>query len=485
MRRSKLGLIFALALGVTAALLVWNYTQRLQTQVQQASEQAAAQARQEQVDVLVAGQDIPAHTKLTPDMLKVIKVAKPDRLPDALTQVADADGKTVQFPIASGEQILPSKFIVVQVDNGLSYVIPAGQRAVSVKVSEDVDAGGLIQPGDKVDVLGTFSKETMGKDMTAIILQNVEVLAIAQAYEGQPDSTAPTATDNVAGKLPNVPLAGGPTPTPVPPKPKTQPQAKTATLAVTPEEAERLILAQANGTLNLALRPAKDTSTVDLPEATLSQIMAPVQQPALQVLSVQFSPTTAKPGDTLKIQIAVKNTSNKPIQTQDPKPGFTYVQGQTYFSQNFPSQNGKWRVGVSYDGHPSAPFPYRWGLGGDLAPGATATITGYIKLTYDFQPTNFWVGAIQEPATVVQDNVGTTLITVTPTTQAVVSVDAANVRSGPDIASSVIEKLNYGTQVPILGQEKDWYQVKLPDGKVGFVAAGWIVAPGALPPPKQ
>jgi N-acetylmuramoyl-L-alanine amidase len=69
---------------------------------------------------------------------------------------------------------------------------------------------------------------------------------------------------------------------------------------------------------------------------------------------------------------------------------------------------------------------------------------------------------------------------------AVVSVDAANVRSGPDISSSVIDQLKYGTQVPIVGQQQDWFKVKLPDGREGFVAAGWIIAPtgaSAGPPP--
>jgi hypothetical protein len=139
-------------------------------------------------------------------------------------------------------------------------------------------------------------------------------------------------------------------------------------------------------------------------------------------------------------------------------------------------------VGLSFDGHPSAPFPYRWGFVGELAPGAQTTISGSVKMTYDVKPTNFWVGLIQEPDTVLQDNEGTTLITVLPSNVAVVSVDAANVRSGPDLASSVLTKLPYGTEVPILGQEKDWFKVKLADGREGYVAAGWIIAPEDVKP---
>ena len=75
----------------------------------------------------------------------------------------------------------------------------------------------------------------------------------------------------------------------------------------------------------------------------------------------------------------------------------------------------------------------------------------------------------------LQNNVGTTLVTVVPTNVAVIAVDVANVRSGPTIDASVIAQVKYGTELPILGQDKDWYKVKLPDGKEGWVAAGWIV----------
>ena len=41
----------------------------------------------------------------------------------------------------------------------------------------------------------------------------------------------------------------------------------------------------------------------------------------------------------------------------------------------------------------------------------------------------------------------------------------------------VIAQVEYGTQMPIIGQQADWYRVKLSDGREGYVAAGWIVAP--------
>ena len=487
----KVGVIFSLILGLVAAMLVWNYNQQVQLKLSQANKPAPAQVT---VPVVIAKQDIPAHSLLNPSLVEVSQVPPGLKLPDAVTKVDDVSGKTTQYPIARGEQILPMKFAAPVVSHGLADVIPAGKLAVSFEINEFTAAGGMLIPGDHIDVLVTLSAKAAGKDLTEIILQNIDVLAVAQTYVGENISnpSAPAAIQTAAHAIPGAaagastppasPAAPGAAPAPAsssPQSPAIQPGAKTVTLALTPEQAERMILAEQQGRLAYALRSTNDTTTVDIPEATLSTIRSPLQSQIAEITGVSMSPTNARAGDTLTVTITVKNTSTEVIHTQGPDPKFTYVQGQTFFSQNFASQAGKLRVGVSFDGHPSIDFPYRWGLGGDLAPGASTTVVGYIKLTYDMKPTNFWAGLIEEPATILQDNEGTTLISVLPDNVAVVSVDAANVRSGPDLASSVIGQLGYGTEVPILGQEKDWFKVKMPDGRQGFVAAGWIIAPQA------
>ena len=55
--------------------------------------------------------------------------------------------------------------------------------------------------------------------------------------------------------------------------------------------------------------------------------------------------------------------------------------------------------------------PYRWGLGADLAPGASVTVTGYITLT-TARTTSYWVGLVEEHVRWWQDKVGTATITV-------------------------------------------------------------------------
>lgn len=473
-RRSILILAFALVLGLSSAGLVYNYMQQMQRQTQEAEKKALEQV--ETVAVVVAKQDIPVRTQITDNMVEVAQYPVQAKLPQALSEIEEAVGQVTRVSIVAGEQLLPSKFGAQRGDAGLTYVIPPNKRAVSIAVSEVVTSGGLILPGDVVDVIAVFDAKSMGKDMATYILQGIEVLAVAQTMPGEsvPETTAvQQAERNVGG------LAGQPAPTATAKdEPKAQPQAKTVTLSVSPEEAQRLVLAEAYGKLRLALRPAKDATLVNLPEATLSTVRSPVQADAALITAVNITPATMRAGETLKVEITVKNTSNQTIQSQGPNPEFTYVQGQTFYSQNFPSQDGRWRVAVGFDGSASAPLPYRWGLGGDLPPGASTTVVGYIKMTHDVKSSNFWAALVSEPATVVQNNVGTTLVSVTPSNVAVVAVDVANIRSGPTTDASTIAQVPYGTELPILGQDKDWYKIKLEDGREGYIAAGWIVGAG-------
>src|SRR5207302_8902723 len=63
----------------------------------------------------------------------------------------------------------------------LADMIPAGLRAMSLTLTELDGAGGLIVPGQHIDVVAVFKKDTLGKDESLIMLQDVLVLAVAQA----------------------------------------------------------------------------------------------------------------------------------------------------------------------------------------------------------------------------------------------------------------------------------------------------------------
>jgi pilus assembly protein CpaB len=479
-------LALALVLGAVAAVGVYLYVGSVQQNAQrtaQATAQQAAAAAVTRARVVVAKASLPAQTPLTPDTVEVRDVATEAVQPNAATSMNEVSGKVLSVPVAAGEQILNHRLANPEQPDVKKFadLVPAGKRAMSVTFTELSTAGGLIAPGDHVDVIGVFNKNTLGKDQSMILLQDVQVLAVAQTTSadqlprqgGGAQATGQSTNPAQAARLaPNGIPIPQPTPASVPVAPA---QTRTVTLAVDPEAAERLALAEDYGKLRYVVRPGSERTQSSVLPADLSTLASPIQVAAGQIIATEISPTNTKVGDTLEIKITVKNTSDKPLQTMGPSPGFTYVQGQTYFTQQYASDPGKWRVAIGTAGLDATELPYRWGLGGDLAPGATTTVTGSIKITQDFKTTNFWAALVNEPSTVVQTGVGMTLVTSLPENLAIVAVDAANVRSAPSIAASVIDQVKYGTELQIVGQSADWFKVKLPDQRQGWVAAGWIV----------
>jgi Flp pilus assembly protein CpaB len=460
--------------------------------------------------VAVARTDLQAKTLVTSDAFELRDLPQTAVASNAMTSLDTATGKVLNAPIAAGEQLTSSRLVDAQPADikTIADMIPTGLRAMSLSLTELDGAGGLIVPGQHVDIVAVFKKDTLGKDQSMIMLQNVLVLAVAQATSADQLLATPTpvpAGPNARALPPAAPAPAAGlgsntsrvTPTPVVVATPTQAQvlnpatssvsdrlpsdpaqAKTVTVAVAPEAVERLALAKDYGHLSYVIRPRSEQTQQSLLPADLSTLSSPIQPTAAEILATEINPTNVKVGDTVTVKITVKNTSDKPLQTMGPAPGFTYVQGQTYYTQQFASQPGKWRVAIGSAGLDSTELPYRWGLGADLAPGASTTVTGQIKLTGDFKATNFWAAVVEEPAKIVQNGVGMTLITAAPENVAVVAVDAANARSGPSIASSVIDQIPYGTEIEIIGQSADWFKVKLPDQRVAWMAAGWIVVPG-------
>jgi Flp pilus assembly protein CpaB len=502
--RRSTRVVLALVLGLAAAAGVYLYVGNVQQTAQQAARQQAQQAAaaaSTRAKVAVAKINIAAQAPLSSDNVELRDIPADAVQPNAVTSMTDIGGKVLSVPVTAGEQILAHRLQNPDQPDVKKFadLVPVGKRAMSVTFTELSSAGGLVAPGDYVDVLAVFNKNTMGKDQSMILMQDVLVLAVAQTTsadqlprQGAPNGASPAASNNGNGNNtsagPAVPALPGRTtngtttsapapavPTPGAGMPVAPPQAKTLTLAVDPEAAERLALAEDYGHLRYIVRPGSERAQSSVIPADLSTLASPLQVAAGQIVATEISPTNTKVGDTIKVSITVKNTSDKPLQTMGPEPGYTYVQGQTYFTQQFASQPGKWRVAIGTAGLDATELPYRWGLGGDLAPGATTTVTGEIKVTQDFKTTNFWAALINEPSQVVQTGAGMTLVTALPENLAIVAVDAANVRSGPSIASSVLDQVKYGTELQIIGQSADWFKVKLPDQREGWVAAGWIV----------
>jgi pilus assembly protein CpaB len=156
--------------------------------------------------------------------------------PDALEQLT---GAIARAPFVAGEPIRESKLIKANGSGYMAAVLDKGMRAISTEISPETGAGGFILPNDHVDVILSRRDREAEKQGGAeshtseTILINIRVLAIDQTL-GEKDGQKV-----VIGK--------------------------TATLELTPRQAETLALSRQLGTLSLSLRSLADANEAALP----------------------------------------------------------------------------------------------------------------------------------------------------------------------------------------------------------------------------
>jgi pilus assembly protein CpaB len=251
-------LLLALAAGLVAAVIVFIV-------LNQSSNDSSSKSSGGLAPALVAARDISVGTAITSDMVKVENV--PDNLVvrGVFTENQPVVGHVSRVAIAKGEQLTPAKIGVPVPDKGLSGVVPAGKRAVSLEVSQVTAVGGLLLPGDHVDVVVAYfvpnAPNLVGDDSllrTQTVLQNVEVLSVAQ--EAQQASARPSQQDGQSGI--DTAYTSGQLPENV----KEQPNASTLTLALDPQQAQVLISYQQHAEKVWAvLRPYGDQTIQDVP----------------------------------------------------------------------------------------------------------------------------------------------------------------------------------------------------------------------------
>src|SRR5205085_10655171 len=135
---------------------------------------------------------------------------------------------------------------------GLSAKIPDGMRATAIKTNEVTNIAGFIFPGSHVDVLVTWKPENNPVSTeTRTVLQNVQVLSTGTKMDPDPN-----------GKPENVSVI---------------------TLLLTPEQAEKLVLAQTEaasngGNLNFVLRNGGDGATPSTPPVDMAELVGEPKQ---------------------------------------------------------------------------------------------------------------------------------------------------------------------------------------------------------------
>ena len=182
-----------------------------------------------------------------------------------------------RFPLVAGEQVLPNKVVNLSgrstaLGRSLSFVIPEGKRGFAVTVSQVANAGGLVLPGDYVDILviydvefpkpGSTDRQTADSFLVQTVLQNVEVLAVSQGIVDVVPQPPGGAVAEGEQRVRNSEASP-------------DPEARTVTLALSPQEAQRLYLAEGNGRIRLAVRPYGDGETLPIDYSTELELFPP------------------------------------------------------------------------------------------------------------------------------------------------------------------------------------------------------------------
>jgi pilus assembly protein CpaB len=190
--------------------------------------------------VLVANRDVAFGAVLSADDLRwqswpkgqvpagvIVQSAQPNA-------VQDVTGSIVRSNLLSGEPLRPDRLVKGAGSGFMAAVLQPGTRAVAIDLADQGKsaAGGFILPNDHVDVIRTFHPDDAPNAVASeTILTNIRVLAIGQ---------------NIQEKAAERTAIGG-----------------TATLELTPEQAEKVVLAQRTGQLTLSLRSMASSSSKD------------------------------------------------------------------------------------------------------------------------------------------------------------------------------------------------------------------------------
>ena len=267
-RGNRRFIMLAIVLGLMGAGLVYVATSRSST--------SGGSGSAADTPVVVAKADIPARTVVTQAMVEVKLVPSEDAAPLAFGSVDQVVGQATRFPIAIGEQVLPSKVVALSgsstaVSRSLSFVIPEGHRGFAINISPVQGAGGLVLPGDYVDVIvlhdvefrNAGEVETVESYVVQHLLQNIEVLAVSQTIVDVVEKPSVGVTGNTTTDTQRVRNSEA----------RPDPEAVTVTLSLTPEEAQRLYLAEANGRIRLAVRPYGDNETLPVDYQTKLELV--------------------------------------------------------------------------------------------------------------------------------------------------------------------------------------------------------------------
>ena len=217
--------------------------------------------------VVVLTRDVAVGEQITEDMLTTRAVPVTALLLGRIVDPEEVIGKVATAPLFVGEQMLLPKVTTFDGEDTLAYKVPDGTRALSLQIPHEAwNTGGLVQPGDRVDILGitTFAKidPLTGSErpdlLAGLIAQNVLVLAVSQTLVKVVPNLDGSDTTELTGTELSAEAFG---------ETETFAEAVSVTLALTPEQAAKVGIIDAmkddEGQYRILVRQQGDEDLVD------------------------------------------------------------------------------------------------------------------------------------------------------------------------------------------------------------------------------
>lgn len=181
---------------------------------------------------------------LTRDSVKLVDWPARTPLASGFTRVEDVVDRGLIAAVVENEPLTENNVAPRDAGAGLPPTITEGMRAISIKVNDVINVAGFVVPGTRVDVLVIISQtDDRQNRISRVVVSNVEVLTAGTRYDQDEARKGGKAIRSTV-----------------------------VTLMVTPEDAERIALAQADGELMLTLRNPLDvepTNTNGIRKAAL------------------------------------------------------------------------------------------------------------------------------------------------------------------------------------------------------------------------
>jgi len=247
LRRLTVSLVIALLLS---ALCTWILSRRI----------GAASARHTPDWRYVApASSLAAGETLKRENLELVEWPVSHPVPGAFAHPEDLIGRTLLYPLDQGQPITDKYVSTPGAGLGLAGRIPDGMRAVALRSDEVMGVGGFLLPGSHLDVLVTYRSEKVPEPVTLTVLQNAIVLAAGHQVQPDPEGKPTVAT--------------------------------VVTLLLTPNDAERAVLASTQGTIHFILRSGSDQGKTDASPVLLSQLSGDLPKPSV----IHLTPPSASP----------------------------------------------------------------------------------------------------------------------------------------------------------------------------------------------